>query len=128
MTVTNKYMTDPKLVHEAASGTMDIVRRMMQKEAAKMPFGIFGTVDAWKAYKGEADFRKALYQSARVVCKRAPTFTSLFRPIRPSNPMLTQKENGSAWVVPAAPRPILPTSCLSSTVCEERLQTILLHL
>lgn len=57
VTVTNKYLTDVKLVHEAASGTMDIVRRMMQREATKKDcFGIFGSVDAWRAYKGEGEY------------------------------------------------------------------------
>ena len=57
VTVTNKYLTDVKLVHEASSGTMDIVRRMMQREATKKDcFGIFGSVDAWRAYKGEGEY------------------------------------------------------------------------
>ena len=53
VTVTNKYLPDAHLVHEATTGTMDMVRRMMQREAAKKPaFAIFGTPDAWKALKG----------------------------------------------------------------------------
>jgi TRAP transporter TAXI family solute receptor len=53
VSVTNKYLTDAHLVHEATTGTMDMVRRMMSREAAKKPcFAIFGTPDAWKAFKG----------------------------------------------------------------------------
>jgi len=52
--VTNKYLPDVHLVHEATTGTMDMVRRMMQRDAAKKPcFAIFGTPDAWRAYKGQ---------------------------------------------------------------------------
>ena len=68
VTVTNKYLTDVKLVHEAASGTMDIVRRMMQKEAQKKDvFGIFGSVDAWRAYKGEGEYTGKPFTSIRGV-------------------------------------------------------------
>ena len=57
VTVTNKYLTDTKLVHEASTGTMDMVRRMMQREAAKRPgLALFGSPDAWKAYKGQAEY------------------------------------------------------------------------
>ena len=57
VTVTNKYLSDAKLVHEASTGTMDMVRRMMQREAAKKPgLALFGSPDAWKAYKGQAEY------------------------------------------------------------------------
>ena len=53
VSVTNKYLPDAHLVHEATTGTMDMVRRMMAREGAKKPaFAIFGTPDAWKAFKG----------------------------------------------------------------------------
>ena len=68
VTVTNKYLSDVKLVHEAASGTMDIVRRMMQKEATKKDaFGIFGSVDAWRAYKGEGEYSAKPFTNLRGV-------------------------------------------------------------
>jgi TRAP transporter TAXI family solute receptor len=68
ISVTNKYISNPKMVHEAATGTMDIVRRMMQREAAKTPaFGIFGTVDAYNAYKGETDFKGKPFTNLRMV-------------------------------------------------------------
>ena len=53
ITVTNKYLPEIKLVQEATTGTMDIVRRMQARETAKKDcLGTFGTVDAWRAYKG----------------------------------------------------------------------------
>ena len=53
VSVTNKYLPDAHLVHEATTGTMDMVRRMMSRDAAKKPaFAIFGNPDAWKASKG----------------------------------------------------------------------------
>ncbi len=68
VTVTNKYLSDTKLVQEAASGTMDIVRRMMQKEAEKKDaFGIFGSVDAWRAYKGEGEYAGKPFTGLRAV-------------------------------------------------------------
>ena len=68
VTVTNKYLSDIKLVHEASSGTMDIVRRMMQKEAEKKDaFGIFGSVDAWRAYKGEGEYAGKPFTGLRAV-------------------------------------------------------------
>ena len=68
ISTTNKYIPTPKLVHEAATGTMDIVRRMMQREAAKTgAFGIFGTVDAFNAYKGNTDFKGKPFTGLRTV-------------------------------------------------------------
>jgi uncharacterized protein len=66
--VSNKYIQDFKLVHEAATGTMDIVRRMQAREAAKKDaFGIFGTVDAWNAYKGNNEYRGKPFPTLRMV-------------------------------------------------------------
>ena len=56
VSVTNKYLSEVKLVHEACSGTMDIVRRMMMRESQKKDaFGVFGTVDSWRALKGRGE-------------------------------------------------------------------------
>jgi hypothetical protein len=66
--VTNKYIPDANLVHESSTGTMDMVRRMMQKDAAKKPaFAIFGSPDAWKAYKGEAEYGGKPFSNLRAV-------------------------------------------------------------
>jgi TRAP transporter TAXI family solute receptor len=68
VTVTNKYLTDAKLVHEASTGTMDMVRRMMAREAAKKPaFALFGSPDAWKAYKGQAEYSATPFTGLRGV-------------------------------------------------------------
>jgi len=66
VSVNNKYLPELKLVHEATSGTMDIVRRMMQKVAAKKEcFGVFGTVDAFRAYKGEGEYSGKAFTTLR---------------------------------------------------------------
>jgi TRAP transporter TAXI family solute receptor len=68
ISVGNKYMPETKLVHEAATGTMDIVRRMMQRESAKKDcFGLFGTVDAWNAYKGNNEYTGKPFSNLRMV-------------------------------------------------------------
>jgi len=68
ISVSNKYIAQPKFVHEAATGTMDIVRRMMAREAAKKGvFGIFGTVDAWNAYKGNNEYKGRPFTGLRMV-------------------------------------------------------------
>ena len=68
VTVTNKYMPDANLVHEASTGTMDMVRRMIQRDAAKKPvFAMFGSPDAWKAYKGEAEYGGKAFSNLRSV-------------------------------------------------------------
>jgi len=65
--VTNKYLPEIKIVHEASSGTMDIVRRMIQRESAKKDcFGVFGTVDGWNAYNGRNEYGKP-FTSLRMV-------------------------------------------------------------
>ena len=57
ITITNKYLSDIKLVQEATTGTMDIVRRMQARESAKKDcLGVFGTVDAWRALKGYDEY------------------------------------------------------------------------
>jgi len=68
VSVTNKYLPDAHLVHEATTGTMDMVRRMMQREAAKKPcFGIFGTPDGWNAYKALGVFSGKPFTNLRAV-------------------------------------------------------------
>lgn len=68
VTVTNKYLPDAHLVHEASTGTMDMVRRMQARDAAKKPaFAIFGSPDAWKAYKGEAEYGGKPFSNLRAL-------------------------------------------------------------
>ena len=68
VSVTNKYLPDVHLVHEASTGTMDMVRRMMQREAAKKPaFAIFGCPDAWKAFKGQEMYAGKPFTELRAI-------------------------------------------------------------
>jgi len=74
VSVTNKHLPDVKLVHEACTGTMDIVRRMMMREGQKKDaFGIFGTVDSWRAFKGEGEYGAKPFSSLRSVVFILPT-------------------------------------------------------
>ena len=82
ISVSNKYIQDTKLVHEAATGTMDIVRRMQAREAAKKDvFGIFGTVDAWNAYKGNNEYKGKPFTNIRMVSYIMPTDLYLAVPV-----------------------------------------------
>ena len=68
ISVSNKYTQDTKLVHEASTGTMDIVRRMQLRESAKKDvLGIFGAVDAWNAYKGNNEYQGKPFTNLRMV-------------------------------------------------------------
>ncbi len=68
VTVTNRFSPDVRLVHEAATGTMDMVRRMMQREASKKPcMAAFGSPDAWRAYKGEGEYAGKPFTTLRGV-------------------------------------------------------------
>jgi hypothetical protein len=68
VSVTNKHIPDAHFVHEASTGTMDMVRRMQQRDNAKKPaFAIFGSPDAWKAYKGQAEYGGKAFQNLRAV-------------------------------------------------------------
>lgn len=68
VSVSNKYLGDVKLVHEATSSSMEIVRRMMQRAAIKKDaLGIFSCDEGWRAYKGEADFKGKPFESLRAV-------------------------------------------------------------
>ncbi len=74
VSVTNRYLPDVKLVHEACTGTMDIVRRMMMREGQKKDaFGIFGTVDSWRASKGEGEYGGKPFSTLRAVVFVLPT-------------------------------------------------------
>ena len=68
VSVTNKYLPDAHLVHEASTGTMAMVRRMMQRDAAKKPcFAVFGTPDGWDAYKGLGIFAGTPFSNLRAI-------------------------------------------------------------
>jgi uncharacterized protein len=66
--VTNKHLADLRFVQKSTTGTMDMVRRMSQNHAAKKPaFAIFGTPDAWNAFKGKAEYANKPLESLRAV-------------------------------------------------------------
>jgi TRAP transporter TAXI family solute receptor len=68
VSVTNRFLPGATLVHEAASGTMDIVRRMMYRDSTKKDcFGIFGTVDAWNALQGKNEYSGRPFSNLRAV-------------------------------------------------------------
>ena len=74
VSVSNKYLTDIKLVHEACSGTMDIVRRLMMRDSQKKDaFGVFGTVDSWRALKGQGEYAGKPFTDLRAVVFVLPT-------------------------------------------------------
>ena len=67
--VSNKYMPgDVKFVHEASTGTMEMVRRLMAAHSQKREaFADFGTPDAWNAYKGEAEYKGKPFTDLRAI-------------------------------------------------------------
>ena len=68
VSVTNKFIPDSHFVHEASTGTMEMVRRMVQREAARKPcFAIFGTPDGWAAYKGQGVFAGRPFPNLKAV-------------------------------------------------------------
>lgn len=51
--VTNKYMPDVEMVVEATTGTLEMVRRLMERERmTREAFATFGTVEGNDAFKG----------------------------------------------------------------------------
>ena len=67
-TVSNKYLPEANYVHEATTGTMEMVRRLRQKEAQKRPaFALFATPDAPRAFKGEGEYGGKAFTALRAV-------------------------------------------------------------
>jgi hypothetical protein len=68
VTVTNKYLPEARFVHEASTGTLDMVRRMMQRDAQNLPaFAVFGAPDAWNAAKGLGQYVGKPFSNLRAV-------------------------------------------------------------
>jgi uncharacterized protein len=66
--ISNKYLPEANYVHEATTGTMDMVRRLRQKEAQKRPaFALFATPDAPRALKGEGEYGGKPFTALRSV-------------------------------------------------------------
>ncbi len=68
VSVTNKYVPDAGMVHEAATGTMEMVRRMIQRESQKKPcFAVFGSPDGFRAFKGEGEYGGKPFSALRSI-------------------------------------------------------------
>lgn len=69
VSVTNKYIgPDVKFVHEASTGTMEIVRRLAQAESQKKDaFGTFGATDGWKAQQGKEEYTGKPFPGLRAI-------------------------------------------------------------
>lgn len=66
--VTNKYASDFQFLHIATTGTMDIVRRMMERDNTNKPcFGAFAPSDGWRAYKGLGEYTGKPFTNLRSV-------------------------------------------------------------
>ena len=65
----NKYMpAGAKLVHEATTGTLEMVRRLQNAYSQKKPMlADFGTPDGWNAYKGEAEYKGRPFSELRSI-------------------------------------------------------------
>jgi len=67
--VTNKNPKDFHFVHEATTGTKDMLRRMQQRAAENKPvFALFGAPDAYDAFKGLGDHAEKQFAALRAVC------------------------------------------------------------
>ncbi len=65
----NKYMPgNVKFVHEATTGTLEMVRRLQTAYGQKKEMmAAFGTPDGWNAYKGEAEYKGRGFGQLRAV-------------------------------------------------------------
>jgi TRAP transporter TAXI family solute receptor len=91
VSVNNKHMTDTKLVQQASSGSLDIVRKMMQKDAQKKAsFGIFATSDAFNAYKGNNEYARKAFPNLRAVA--FINSTDLYLVVRTNSPIKSYKD------------------------------------
>ncbi|MHB8111628.1 MAG: TAXI family TRAP transporter solute-binding subunit [Syntrophorhabdaceae bacterium] len=91
VSVSNKYMPATKFVQQASTGTLDIIRKMMQKDVQKKDaFGIFATVDGYNAYKGNNEYARKPFSNLRAV-----TFinnTDLYLVVRANSPIQSYKD------------------------------------
>ncbi len=65
----NKYMPgNVRFMHEATTGTLDMVRRLQIAYGQKKEMlAAFGTPDGWNAYKGEAEYKGKPFNQLRSV-------------------------------------------------------------
>jgi hypothetical protein len=66
--VVKKYVPGVELVVEPTTGTLEMVKRIMERDRMKREgFGVFGTVDAYNAFKGLKDFAGKAYPNLRAL-------------------------------------------------------------
>jgi uncharacterized protein len=65
----NKYMPgNVRFMHEATTGTLDMVRRLQIAYGQKKEMlAAFGTPDGWNAYKGEAEYKGKGFSQLRAI-------------------------------------------------------------
>jgi uncharacterized protein len=83
----NKYMPgNVKFMHEATTGTLDMVRRLQLAYGQKKEMlAAFGTPDGWNAYKGEAEYKgRALSQLRAVIFNH---FVDLYLAVPANSPI-----------------------------------------
>jgi hypothetical protein len=66
--VTNKYMSDVEMVVETTTGTLEMVRRLMERERMKREaFATFGTVEGNDAFKGLREYSGKPFSNLRAI-------------------------------------------------------------
>jgi len=66
--LTKKYVQDVEMVVEPTTGSLEIVRRIAERDRMKKEgFGVFGTVDAYHSFKGLKEFSGNPYPNLRAI-------------------------------------------------------------
>jgi uncharacterized protein len=66
--VSNKYMSGIKFVPMATTGSLEMIRRLQAAESQKKDaFAVLGQVDAYNAYRGEAEYKGKPFSGIRSV-------------------------------------------------------------
>ena len=66
--MTKKYVPDVEMVVEPTTGALEMVKRIMEREQIKKEgLGIFGTVDAYYAFKGLREYAGKPYPNLRAM-------------------------------------------------------------
>ncbi len=81
--VTNKYMPDIEMVVETTTGTLEMVRRLMERERMKREgFATFGTVEGDDAYKGVREYSGRSFSNLRAISFQTSYFVYLVVPAK----------------------------------------------
>ena len=66
--VTKKYLPGVEMVVEPTTGSLEMVRRILERDQMKKEgFGIFGTIDAYNAFKGLKEYVGKPYPNLRAI-------------------------------------------------------------